>query len=100
MEFWGSACSESLPVRKRVFIISIVSITISLAATIGPSSAILLILRLAYWPAGSTDIWLNATFQDLWPDRSVAGQLLALTRLARFADRHSVRTVLPYPRVA
>ena len=50
-------------------IICVISIAISLAAAIGPSSAILLTPRLAYWPAGSTDIWLNVTFQDQWPDR-------------------------------
>ena len=43
-------------------------IAILLAATVGPSSAILLILRLEYWPVGSTDIWINATAAELWPD--------------------------------
>ena len=71
MEFWGAACSNHLPVHRRTGVILVISIAISLAATIGPSSALLLIPRLAYWPAGSTDIWLNATFQDIWPDRSV-----------------------------
>ena len=77
MEFWGTACSN-LPIRKKIGIIGVISIAIFLAATIGPSSAILLIPRLAYWPAGSTDIWVNATFQDLWPDRSVFGDTLIL----------------------
>ena len=71
MEFWRTASSKHLPVYRRIGIISVITIAISLAAVIGPSSAILLIPRLAYWPAGSTDIWLNATFQDIWPDRSV-----------------------------
>ena len=71
MGFWGTAFSKHLPIRRRIGIIFVVSIAISLAATIGPSSAILLIPRLAYWPAGSTDIWLNATFQYIWPDRLV-----------------------------
>ena len=65
IEFWGTAYSEQLPFRRRLGIISVISIAILLATTIGPSSAILLIPRLDYWPAGSTDIWLNATFQDL-----------------------------------
>ena len=72
MEFWGTACSKNLPIRKKIGIIGVIGIAMFLAATIGPSSAILLIPRLAYWPAGSTDIWVNATFQDLWPDRSVS----------------------------
>lgn len=49
----------------------VITLAISLAATFGPSSAILMIPRLEYWPAGSTDIWVNATLQDLWPDRLV-----------------------------
>ena len=71
MEFWGTACSKHFPIRRRVGVILTIITAILLAATIGPSSAILLIPRLAYWPAGSTDIWLNATFQDIWPDRLV-----------------------------
>ena len=54
--------------------IFITTITIILAATVGPSSAILLVPKLGYWPAGSTDIWLNATLQDIWPDRLVLYQ--------------------------
>ena len=71
MEFWGLICSNHFPWRKRLHMIFIITIAVILAAAVGPSSAILLIPRLDYWPAGSTDIWLNATFQDLWPDQSV-----------------------------
>lgn len=70
MEFWGSICSKHLPVRRRAGLVLIVIVAIVLAATVGPSSAILLIPRLEYWPAGATNIWLNATSQELWPDRS------------------------------
>lgn len=79
MEFWGTACSKHLSIRRRVGVILTIITAILLAATIGPSSAILLIPRLAYWPAGSTDIWLNATSQDIWPDRLVKS-FLTLTR--------------------
>lgn len=71
MEFWGSICSKHLPVRRRTGLVLIVTVAIVLAVTVGPSSAILLIPRLEYWPAGATHIWLNVTSQDLWPDRSV-----------------------------
>ena len=57
-------------------ILLVVTVSIMLAATVGPSSAILLVPRLGYWPAGSTHIWLNATFQDMWPDRLVPTALL------------------------
>ena len=69
MEFWGSLCSGKLPFRRKVEMALIMSVAIVLAATVGPSSAILLIPRLDYWPAGSTSIWLNTTSQGLWPDR-------------------------------
>ncbi len=69
MEFWGSICSQSLPIRRKFGMLLIVSLAIVLAATVGPSSAILLTPRLDYWPAGATDIWLNTTSQAIWPDR-------------------------------
>lgn len=79
MEFWGSICSKHLPVRRRIGMVLIIVVAIVLAATVGPSSAILLIPRLEYWPAGATNIWLNATSQDLWPDRSVTPILTLLS---------------------
>ena len=72
MEFWGSICSKRLSLRRRISMVLIVTVAIVLAATVGPSSAILLIPRLEYWPAGATNIWLNSTSQDLWPERLVA----------------------------
>ena len=71
MEFWGSICSKHLPIRRRIRMAVIITLAFILAATVGPSSAILLIPRLDYWPAESTDIWLNITAQDLWPGRFV-----------------------------
>ena len=69
MEFWGSISSKHLAARRRIGMSLIITTAIVLAATVGPSSAILLIPRLHYWPAGATNIWLNATWQDLWPNR-------------------------------
>ena len=56
MEFWGSICSKHLSVKRRIGMGIIVTVAIVLAATVGPSSAILLIPRLEYWPAGATNI--------------------------------------------
>lgn len=70
MEFWGSIYSKHLPLSRRIGMALVITCSFILAAAVGPSSAILLIPRLDYWPAGSTDIWLNATTQDLWPNRS------------------------------
>ena len=67
-EFWGSIYSTNIPFKRKVGMAVIIIIAIFLAATVGPSSAILLIPRLEYWPAGSTDIWINITAAELWPD--------------------------------
>ena len=67
-EFWGSIYSTSIPSKRKMGMAVIIVIAIFLAATVGPSSAILLIPRLEYWPAGSTDIWMNITAAELWPD--------------------------------
>lgn len=71
MEHWGSICSKYIPLKRRAVMIAVISFSIALTATVGPSSAILLIPRLGYWPAGSTNIWINTTLEELWPDRSV-----------------------------
>ena len=68
MEFWGSLCAPGLSLRRKLAMAVTIIIAILLASTVGPSSAILLIPRLDYWPAGSTYIWVNATSQDLWPN--------------------------------
>ena len=67
-EFWGSIYSTNILIKRKMSMALIVVIAILLAATVGPSSAILLIPRLEYWPAGSTDVWINATAAELWPD--------------------------------
>ena len=67
-EFWGSIYSTNILFKRKIGMAVIIVIAILLAATVGPSSAILLIPRLEYWPAGSTDVWVNATAAQLWPD--------------------------------
>ena len=69
MEFWGTICSQTIPAKSKLRLISVVSVSIFLAAVTGPSSAILLVPRSDYWPAGSTDIWINITASSLWPTR-------------------------------
>lgn len=69
MEFWGSLRSNHLSCRKRCYLVVIVIGGIFLAAVVGPSSAVLLVPRLAYWPAGSTHIWIDIKPDDLWPTR-------------------------------
>lgn len=68
MEFWGSLSSHAISIRRKLAMIAIITVSFTLAAAVGPSSAILLIPRLDYWPAGRTHIWVNATFDEIWPD--------------------------------
>ncbi|KAI4194521.1 MAG: hypothetical protein LQ350_007728 [Teloschistes chrysophthalmus] len=68
MELWGIA-SAKIPWRRKVAVMTLIIVAVLLASTVGPSSAILLIPNLNYWPAGSTGIWMNVTAQDLWPSR-------------------------------
>ena len=67
MEFWGSVRTAHLPLRRKTGLLALIIISIVLASLSGPSSAVLLIPRLDFWQAGSTDIWVNATIEDLYP---------------------------------
>ena len=69
MEFWGTICSKTIPAKSKLRLLSVVAASIFLGAVTGPSSAILLVPRSDYWPAGSTDIWINITSSSLWPAR-------------------------------
>lgn len=71
MELWGSVVSNHLSSWKRISTMVFISVCFILAAVTGPSSAILLIPHLDYWPAGSTHKWVSATVNDIWPDRWV-----------------------------
>ena len=67
MEFWGTIRSVQLSFRRKLALLVLIFTCIVLASLSGPSSAILLTPRSDYWPAGSTDIWVNSTFNDLYP---------------------------------
>ena len=67
LEFWGSLRSGFCRSFRRFLVLLLIPTAILLAAVCGPSSAVLLIPRLQFWPGGSTDIWVNATYNDLWP---------------------------------
>ena len=69
-EFWGSLFSNDIRRFRKIGIIAVVSMGTLLATASGPSSAVLLIPRLQFWPAGKTHIWINATQEEIWPNRS------------------------------
>ena len=77
MEFWGTVSSKSICLKSKVRLLVVVTASVFLAAIAGPSSAILLVPRLDYWPGGSTNIWINVTSDSLWPSLLVVS-LLAL----------------------
>lgn len=56
MEFWGSFSSKSLIMRRKATFLGLISLCIFLATACGPSSAVLLVPRLEFWPAGKTRI--------------------------------------------
>ncbi|KAL8965027.1 MAG: hypothetical protein Q9183_004072, partial [Haloplaca sp. 2 TL-2023] len=74
MELWGIASSR-IPCHRKIITITLIVVAVLLASAVGPSSAILLIPNLDYWPAGSTHIYMNITAQDLWPTK-VEGSIL------------------------
>lgn len=69
MELWAAILSKDFQLRKKIYFAVLILSCIIVAATAGPSSANLLIARQGIWPEESTYMGVNATFQDLWPDR-------------------------------
>ena len=69
MEFWGSLRSGYYRSCRKLLVLLFIPLCILLASVCGPSSAVLLVPRTQFWPGGSTDIWINATYNDLWPNK-------------------------------
>ena len=67
MEFWGSIGSKTLSLHRKMFLFVFLLVIFVLAAAAGPSTAVLLIPRRDYWPAGSTHVWIDAAKDDIWP---------------------------------
>lgn len=69
VELWSAIISHNFRLRKKLSFTILIVICITVAATAGPSSANLMIARLGIWPTKSSYLAVNATFQDVWPDR-------------------------------
>ena len=67
MEFWGTIRSVHISPGRKFTLLILVFTCMVLASLSGPSSAVLLVPRFDYWPAGSTDIWVNSSYNDLYP---------------------------------
>ncbi|KAI9872891.1 MAG: hypothetical protein M1830_001086 [Pleopsidium flavum] len=70
-ELWSSlfVTSKTFQLRSKLALLAMVTICGLIAATAGPSSAVLLIPRQTRWHSESTYFYVNGTFQDVWPDR-------------------------------
>lgn len=70
-ELWSSlfVSSTTFHLGRKLTLLAMVTICGLIAATAGPSSAVLLIPRQTSWNSGSTYFYINGTFQDVWPDR-------------------------------
>lgn len=70
-ELWSSlfVSSKTFQLRSKFTLLAMVTICGLIAATAGPSSAVLLIPRQTSWHSGSTYFYINGTFQDVWPDQ-------------------------------
>ena len=68
-ELWASITSKHIPLKKKISLLLLVIVCSTLAATVGPASATLLIPRQINWPLKSSRFAIKSTFQDIWPDR-------------------------------
>ncbi|KAL9599780.1 MAG: hypothetical protein Q9179_003455 [Wetmoreana sp. 5 TL-2023] len=59
--------AEFLHPSRKVALFALFSGSILLGVASGPASAVLLTPRLQLWPAGHTQIWVNATSDQIWP---------------------------------
>lgn len=81
MEFFGTVCSKHVPFKNRLRLLLVLIASVFLAVVAGPSSAILLVPRLDYRPAGSTNVWINVTSDSIWPDRFVKYPFLSINAI-------------------
>ena len=88
VELWSAIVSHDFHLRRKLSFTILIIICITVAATAGPSSANLLIARQEIWPEKSSYLAVNATFQDIWPDRLDDEKILSECRTMR-VDRGS-----------
>ena len=74
VELWSAIISREFQRRKKTFFVGLIITCITVAAAAGPSSANLLIPRQGIWSKQSRYLSVNASFQDLWPDRLEDGR--------------------------
>ncbi|KAH6986988.1 hypothetical protein EDB80DRAFT_898282 [Ilyonectria destructans] len=66
MEFWGAVRSK-MPLRTKVLRVLLLLVAGLIAATAGPSVAVLLVPRVQDWDAGGSEFYLRETTDDISP---------------------------------
>ena len=67
--FVATCTAKFASARQKTLLITAVIVFTILSTTIGPSAAVTALPVLRNWPAGGTELWLNATYQELWPSK-------------------------------
>ena len=70
-EFAGLCKGDFKKRRTKWQVILLLTTCTILGVSVGPSSSNLMKPRIANWPAGGTDFWLNASNEDLSPSKMV-----------------------------
>ena len=73
-ELFSSLFATGSKLRRTLFFLLILICGI-ISATVGPSSATLLIPRQLLWPVSPSYVLINGTFQDIWPDRTETSRI-------------------------
>lgn len=75
IEFWGALTSRDFSGWRRLRLGLAVIPLLLLAAMLGPASAIAMMPRREYWPAGRTNVYLNMTAAQVFPSRIEAAAI-------------------------
>ena len=75
IELWSSVLSKEFQLRRKIYFTDLILTCVIVAATAGPSSARLLLAQQSLWPSNSLYVAVNASPQDLWPDRIDDGKI-------------------------
>jgi len=70
-EFWGGLTSR-MSGRSKVLTASLLLVAGTIAATAGPSAAVLLVPRMQDWDAGGSEFYLQGGLDTLFPDEMAA----------------------------
>ncbi|KIW34539.1 uncharacterized protein PV07_01316 [Cladophialophora immunda] len=80
LEFWGAVTSPSLSLRRKFELFTFVLVSLVMAASVGPSSAILMLPRGMQPRVGSLDVYLNETV--FFPSQLTAASASGIANLA------------------